>query len=119
MRLSRSRSPAAEPVAALLSLALLAVPASAMLQCDRVLADGQKFNFKELGGPHSVVTWQKGGTDFDFVNTTYTLDLCAPLKKDGPPNESCPNGARGATTLPPYRVCGQTSPARKIMPGTC
>lgn len=93
MRLPCSRSPAADYAAALLSLAVLATPASAMLQCDHVQIDGQKFNFKQLGGPHSVVTWHQEDV-FEYVNTTYTLDLCAPLKKDGPSNESCPNGAR-------------------------
>ncbi|KAK7740060.1 type II membrane protein [Diaporthe eres] len=71
-------------------------PATAMLQCDKILIDRQKFNFKDLGGPHSVVTTQEldENQPFQFRNTTYTLDLCAPLKKDGPTRESCPNGAR-------------------------
>lgn len=84
-----------------------------MLRCDHVQADGQKFNFKELGGPHSVVTWHKD-TEFEYVNTTYTLDLCAPLKKDGPSNESCPNGARGLSPrfltlagLPFHALCSR------------
>lgn len=94
MKLPCSRSPTADYAAALLSMALLATPATAMLQCDHVQIDGQKFNFKQLGGPHSVVTWHQEDV-FEYVNTTYTLDLCAPLKKDGPSNESCPNGARG------------------------
>lgn len=79
------------------ALALVATPASAMLRCEHIQVDGQKFNFKDLSGPHSVVTWQDHLPPYDFVNTTYTLDLCAPLKKDGPASESCPNGARGVS----------------------
>lgn len=74
-----------------------------MLQCDKILVDRQKFNFKDLGGPHSVVTTQQldENQPFQFRNTTYTLDLCAPLKKDGPKEEMCPNGARGEFRSPP------------------
>lgn len=79
-------------------MSLLATPAAAMLRCEHIQVDGQKFNFKDLGGPHSVVTWQDHLPPYDFVNTTYTIDLCAPLKKDGPASESCPNGARGQLT---------------------
>lgn len=97
MRCPSTTSPAAQSAAGLLYLLLLATPATAMLQCDKILVDRQKFNFKDLGGPHSVVTTQalEEWQPFEFRNTTYTLDLCAPLKKDGPSHESCPNGARG------------------------
>lgn len=94
MKLLQSHSPATGSAATLLSIALLAAPSSAMLRCDNVLVDGQKFNFLGLKGPHSVVTWHQEQV-FEYVNTTYTLDLCAPLKKDGPSDQSCPNGARG------------------------
>lgn len=97
MRCASTTSPAAQTTAGLLHLLLLATPATAMLRCDNILVDRQKFNFKDLGGPHSVVTTQQleEWQPFQYRNTTYTLDLCAPLKKDGPPQESCPNGARG------------------------
>ncbi|KAK7746941.1 type II membrane protein [Cytospora paraplurivora] len=96
---SSSTSPAADPAAGILSLLLLATPAAAMLRCDHIQVDGQKFNFRDLGGPHSVVTTQAQPEwePYDYINTTYTLDLCAPLKKDGPVKESCPNGSRGET----------------------
>lgn len=72
-----------------------------MLRCDHIQVDGQKFNFRDLGGPHSVVTTQAQPEwePYDYINTTYTLDLCAPLKKDGPVKESCPNGSRGVYPL--------------------
>ncbi|KUI55263.1 Autophagy-related protein 27 [Cytospora mali] len=93
---SSSTSPAADSAAGLLSLVLLATPATAMLRCEQIRVDGQQFNFKDLGGPHSVVTTQEQPSwePYDYINTTYTLDLCAPLKKDGPRKESCPNGSR-------------------------
>lgn len=72
---------------------LVAQPAAAMLQCDHIQADGQKFDFSKLRGPHSVLTTQH--TPPTEQNTTYTLDLCGPLKRKGdvPKGEECPNGS--------------------------
>ncbi|CAK7206850.1 type II membrane protein [Sporothrix eucalyptigena] len=79
----------------LLGVALAAAvqPAAAMLSCDRVVADKQIFDFSPLKGPHSVVTTQH--TPPTDSNTTYTLDLCGPLKRKGdvPKGEECPNGS--------------------------
>lgn len=112
MRCPSTTSPAAQSAAGLLYLLLLATPATAMLQCDKIVADRQKFNFKDLGGPHSVVTTQQleEWEPFQYRNTTYTLDLCAPLKKDGPRDESCPNGARGES-LPPESASPELAPS--------
>lgn len=110
MKLSSAKPATAGPAAALFSLALLASPASSMFWCNHVQVDGQKWNFQELAGPHSVVTWQKQ-QPFEFVNSTYTLDLCAPLKKDGPADESCPNGARGQ-----YCAHAPPLPLRSVAP---
>jgi Autophagy-related protein 27 len=76
-------------------LLVAAAPAEAMLRCKEVVADGQKFDFGALAGPHTVVT-----TEFSppsYYNTTYTLDICAPLKRKGevPKGYECPNGSRG------------------------
>lgn len=79
----------------LLTLLLAApLPAAAMLRCDHVQAGGKKFDFSKLGGPHSVVTSQHKPPI--YLNTTYTVDLCRPLKKakDAPKRETCPNGTR-------------------------
>lgn len=86
-----------------------------MLQCDKILVDRQKFNFKDLGGPHSVVTTQQldENQPFQYRNTTYTLDLCAPLKKDGPKEEMCPNGARGEFRSP------RSPPPRALLSSAC
>ena len=76
-------------------LVLLATPTAAMLRCSELVVDGHKFDFGPLGGPHSVVT-----SEFHpptFTNTTYTLDICAFLKRssDVPKDQQCANGARG------------------------
>lgn len=76
-------------------LVLLATPTAAMLRCSELVVDGHKFDFGPLGGPHSVVT-----SEFHpptFTNTTYTLDICAFLKRSGdvPKDQQCANGARG------------------------
>ena len=70
-----------------------------MLRCDHVQAGGKKFDFSKLGGPHSVVTSQHKPPI--YLNTTYTVDLCRPLKKakDAPKRETCPNGTRGKSTF--------------------
>ncbi|EFX06284.1 autophagy protein [Grosmannia clavigera kw1407] len=73
--------------------ALTAQPAAAMLQCGHIQADGQRFDLSALKGPHSVLTTQH--TPPTDQNTTYTIDLCGPLKRKGdvPKGEECPNGS--------------------------
>ncbi|KAI2642330.1 autophagy-related protein 27 [Xylaria nigripes] len=76
--------------AAFLLTLLAPFPTAAMFRCDHVVADGQQYNLKALGGPHSVVTSRVDGSRIH--NTTYTIDICAPLKKkDG---DQCPNYTR-------------------------
>ncbi|KAI3327852.1 autophagy-related protein 27 [Xylariaceae sp. AK1471] len=80
--------------ALLLSLLLAPLPATAMLDCKRIVADDQKFDLGNLGGPHSVVTsWVDGAS---MHNTTYTVDICRALKKkgDAKKGEECPNYTR-------------------------
>ncbi|KAI1438932.1 autophagy-related protein 27 [Xylaria sp. CBS 124048] len=76
--------------ALVLSLFLAPLPSSAMFSCDHIVSDGQVFNLKALGGPHSVVTSRIDGNRLH--NTTYTVDICAPLKKKG--DDQCPNYTR-------------------------
>ncbi|KAI0192203.1 autophagy-related protein 27 [Xylaria flabelliformis] len=80
--------------ALVISLLLAPLPAAAMFNCEKVVSDGQQFNLKALGGPHSVVTSQIDGDRMH--NTTYTVDICAPLKKKsgGSKSDQCPNGTR-------------------------
>ncbi|KAI2602317.1 autophagy-related protein 27 [Hypoxylon sp. NC1633] len=96
----------------LLSLLLAPLPASAMFRCNQIVADKQRFDLNKLGGPHSVITSQI--IDGDPHNTTYTVDICRPLKKDGAKKqEQCPNGARvcaiqrvGDTFIKAFPVAG-------------
>lgn len=95
MRLSSAKPSTADCAAALFSLALLITPASSMLACNNIRVDGQKFDFGQLQGPHSVVTRQKGNAPWEIFNTTYTVNICGPLiKKGGKASESCPHSAR-------------------------
>ncbi|KAL2891194.1 Autophagy-related protein 27 [Ceratocystis lukuohia] len=79
-----------------LLLAPTSTLAAASLQCDSILANNHKYDLSPLRGPHSVVTTitEKNA----IYNTTYTIDLCAPLKRvnDGsiPAREQCPEGTR-------------------------
>ncbi|KAF7547540.1 hypothetical protein G7046_g8968 [Stylonectria norvegica] len=80
-----------------LPLLLVPVSAAASLSCENVRIDGHSFDLSKLGGPHSVVTSRWEPSPPEFFNTTYTLDICKPLKKsDGSKKGSeCPNGTRG------------------------
>ena len=82
---------------ALLSLAVLPQHAAAMFQCDHVVVDNQKFDLSALDGAHSVVMSRDQGAS--YLNTTYTVDICRPLKKKGdvPKDQECPNGSRGTS----------------------
>lgn len=67
-----------------------------MLHCENILINGYKFNLEKLKGPHSVVTSKYDSVTHTYHNTTYTLDVCGPLKKSGnsKSKEECPNGTR-------------------------
>ncbi|KAL1877537.1 hypothetical protein VTK73DRAFT_8595 [Phialemonium thermophilum] len=93
---SSPRSEASTATAALAIVLFLSapLPASAMLRCKELVVDKYKFDFGELGGPHTITT-----SEFHpptYTNTTYTLDLCAPLKRKSgvKKEEDCPNGTR-------------------------
>ncbi|KAI1337332.1 autophagy-related protein 27 [Xylariaceae sp. FL0016] len=90
MKLSAIKKPDA---AWLLALLLTPLPASAMFRCDHIVVDKLSYNLKELGGPHSVVMSQV--VDDIAHNTTYTVDICRPLKKgDAKKSDQCPNNTR-------------------------
>jgi hypothetical protein len=88
--------------AALLPLLLAPLPSMAMLHCENILINGYKFNLEKLKGPHSVVTSKYDSVTHTHHNTTYTLDVCQPLKKSSKSksNEECPNGTRGMLDSP-------------------
>ena len=87
--------------AALLSLivALAPTPAAAFstLDCKKIRVDEQNFDLSKLGGAHSMVTTKYEASADAHTNTTYTLDVCYPLKKtgDAKKTEQCPNGTKG------------------------
>jgi len=91
MRLPRSLAQAA-----ILSTILFPFLASANvpLRCDHVQADGAGFTFKPLGGPRSVLHSVENSAS--WTNTTYTIDLCVPLKRksDVPDDQKCPGGTQ-------------------------
>lgn len=72
-----------------------------MLSCNKILVDGHNFDLSPLGGPHSVVTSRFESSTGAHSNTTYTVDICQPLKKSGKAKskEECPNGTRGEDYL--------------------
>lgn len=73
---------------------LPATISAAILDCENILIDKQPFNLKKLGGPKTVhdVRWESPS----IQNTTFTIDICAPLKrdKDAKKGEDCPQGTR-------------------------
>jgi len=89
-----SRIPNAD-VALLLSLLLAPLPVAAMFSCGNVVSDGQQYNLEKLGKPHSVVTSRVDGEV--KYNTTYTVDICAPLKRSSDVKswDQCPHSTRG------------------------
>jgi autophagy-related protein 27 len=93
--------PAASIPATAAVLVSLLLPAAAMLDCHNIQANGIKFDFSKLAGPHSVITTQE--TPPTFRNTTYTIDLCNPLKRSGDvkKGDECPNGTWGESSCIP------------------
>lgn len=80
------------------SLLLASLPVQAY-DCKKLRVDGHTFDLGSLGGPHSVVTTRWESSAQAHFNTTYTVDICKPLKKSGKAKkkEECPNGTRGKT----------------------
>lgn len=87
--------------ALLLSFLLAPMHAASMLSCDKIRVDGYNFDLSPLGGPHSVVTSRFESSTDAHQNTTYTVDICQPLKKSGKAKskEECPNGTRGKAVV--------------------
>ncbi|KAL7623618.1 type II membrane protein [Parahypoxylon ruwenzoriense] len=93
--------------ALILSLLLAPLPTEGMFSCDHVVADKQRFDLSKLGGPHSIVTSRLVGDSAH--NTTYTVDICRPLRKSGDAkkDEQCPNGSRGDTFEKAIPIAGE------------
>lgn len=86
--------------ALLLPLLVAPVFGASTLTCENIRADGHTFDLSKLKGPHSVVTTRFEASPPEHYNTTYTLDICGPLKKSGKgsKDEECPNGTRGMSS---------------------
>ncbi|KAM0480322.1 hypothetical protein ACHAPX_004153 [Trichoderma viride] len=82
--------------ALLLSFLLAPLNAAAMLSCNKIRVDEHNFDLSPLGGPHSVVTSRFEASTNAHYNTTWTVDICQPLKKSGKAKtkDECPNGTR-------------------------
>ncbi|KAL8915168.1 MAG: hypothetical protein Q9171_000287 [Xanthocarpia ochracea] len=64
--------------------------------CSSVRDDKQSFDISALGKPISVMTSEDNSPSPTMTNTTFTVDICKPLKKAKgiPKEEDCPNGTR-------------------------
>ncbi|KAH8819223.1 autophagy protein-like protein Atg27 [Xylogone sp. PMI_703] len=102
MRLNRGR-PAADSssssstkTATLLSALLFPLLAAAVgnIDCHNVVVEKKAFDLSPLGGPRSAL--QSVPHEVTFDNTTWTIDICRPLKraKDEPKDEQCVGGTR-------------------------
>jgi len=95
-------SPIMRPIhghpSALLSAAFI-LPSLALAigqNCEFIVADGAKFNLKPLGGVHSVSSISP--LPPGKLNSTFSLNICAPLKKPKNPvlkGDTCDGGTYG------------------------
>lgn len=85
------RSPADAALLAAIMFPLLASAAGG-ISCDKVVIDGTyKWDLLKLGGPRSVLHSEDRGAS--WRNTTYTIDICKPLKRKS--SQTCPGNTRG------------------------
>lgn len=66
--------------------------ASGTYDCGKIVLKGKPYDLRELGGPKSVLQSEPRASG--FKNTTFTIDICKPLKKVNS-EIKCPNFARG------------------------
>ncbi|KAJ9504170.1 type II membrane protein [Exophiala xenobiotica] len=76
-------------------LLLAQLSAAASIDCEHIRIGGKKFDVSKLAGRHNVTVHDTSRPPAEY-NTTWSLDLCAPLKKiDGVPDANqCPFGTR-------------------------
>ncbi|OAP64428.1 hypothetical protein AYL99_00400 [Fonsecaea erecta] len=78
-----------------LLLSLSHLTAAVSIDCQHIRVDGKKFDLSKLAGRHSVSVHDTSRPPAEY-NTTWTIDLCAPLKKlEGiRDQDQCPHGTR-------------------------
>lgn len=83
----------------LLSLLLPSIVAAISIDCGNIRVEQKSFNIEQLEGPHSLYKVLEHPNN--IKNTTFTFDICRPLKKTKgvPKDEDCPNGSRGKLNL--------------------
>ena len=83
-----------------LLLGLPSICTAVTFDCDHVRVDGRSYNFNSIRGPHSVLVVDDGHPPA-VTNTTWTVDMCAPLKenKDVPVEDTCPKGTRSKSSI--------------------
>ncbi|KAF2148443.1 hypothetical protein K461DRAFT_282899 [Myriangium duriaei CBS 260.36] len=104
----------APPALHLLALATLAQAVS--FDCARVRTGGVNFDLSKLGGPHSV-SWVVDEPP-SISNTTFTLDICQPLKKDSglQDGEQCPGGTRVCAVERDTNTVENSTQVRRVIP---
>ena len=72
------------------------------LDCSHIRVNNKKFDLSKIGGPHSVLVHDENRPPAVY-NTTWTVDICQPLKKiKGIPNDDqCEAGTHGRTYFLP------------------
>ena len=70
------------------------------LDCTHMRDSNHGWDLSPLSGPKSV-QYSQTLSDPTMTNTTFTIDICKPLKKKKgvPSAEDCENGSRGAFNL--------------------
>ena len=63
------------PHSALLLLLAPSIVTAVTFDCDHVRVDGKSYNFKPIGGPHSILTIDRDHPPA-VINKTWTVDLC-------------------------------------------
>ncbi|GAB7353983.1 hypothetical protein MBLNU459_g4578t1 [Dothideomycetes sp. NU459] len=99
-----------------LLLLLPAVVTAVTFDCSHVRVDGQSFDFSELGGPHSV--WRTEDTPPSVLNTTFTIDVCSPLRKTKgvPKYDECPVGTRVCGIETNNNLADNSTSITKVIP---
>lgn len=98
---------------------MLVLPALAQasdIDCEHVRVNRKSFDLSALAGPHSLSHIEHQPPS--IANTTYTLDICAPLKmpKKTPKGDKCPNSTRVCAIKRVSNKADHTDVIEKVIP---